>query len=174
MKAIFFIVGALSLFSISGCGESPEEAAFRKELVDKALNDDTRKEGEAFLNNNREQTGVVVTQSGLQYRIIESGSGKVPNRDDRVLVHYEGRLVNGQVFDSSYQREKPSNFPVKQLIKGWQEALLSMPVGSLWEVYIHPDLAYGATSPQPSIPANSTLIFKVNLLDIAKEDAASE
>lgn len=174
MKAIFLFVGALSLFSISGCGESPEEAAFRKQLVDKALNDENRKEGEAFLKKNAEQPGVITIKPGLQYRIIEEGQGDKPRKDNTVLVHYEGRLVSGHVFDSSYKREKPSKLPIKQLIKGWQDALSLIPVGSTWEIYIHPDLAYGATSPNTEIPANSMLIFKVNLLDIVTEETVSE
>ena len=156
----------LGTFLLVGCGEDPEKAAFRQQLIDKALNDETRKAGEAYLAANATQEGITTLSSGLQYKILVEGQGESPTMRDSVEVHYEGTRVDGYVFDSSYQREKPSIFPLKGLIKGWQEALIKIPVGSTWMLFLPPELAYGATSPSNDIPANSTLIFKVELLDI--------
>ncbi|APE30954.1 hypothetical protein BOX17_08300 [Halomonas aestuarii] len=127
-----------------------------------------RAEGEAYLAENAEQEGVTVTDSGLQYRELESGDGATPAADDTVKVHYEGTLIDGTVFDSSYERGEPVSFQVGQVIEGWQEALQLMSVGDTWEVAIPSDLAYGAQGQGPIGP-HETLIFKVELLDIAGE-----
>lgn len=127
-----------------------------------------RAEGEAYLAENAEQEGVTVTDSGLQYRELESGDGATPEADDTVEVHYEGTLIDGTVFDSSYERGEPVSFQVGQVIEGWQEALQLMSVGDTWEVVIPSDLAYGAQGQGPIGP-HETLIFKVELLDIAGE-----
>ncbi|MFW1676988.1 FKBP-type peptidyl-prolyl cis-trans isomerase [Pontibacter sp. JAM-7] len=155
----------LVLVLLAGCGENPEEEAFRQQLKDKALNDDTRKLGEAFLQENAQQPGVKVTVSGLQYRIEQPGEGPHPGITDLVTVHYEGTRVDGGVFDSSYQRGEPSTFPLNRVIRGWTEAVGMMNRGAVWTLFIPPELAYGATSPSDQIPANSTLIFKVELVD---------
>lgn len=127
-----------------------------------------RAEGEAYLAENAEQEGVTVTDSGLQYRELESGDGATPAADDTVQVHYEGTLIDGTVFDSSYQRGEPVSFQVGQVIEGWQEALQLMSVGDTWEVVIPAELAYGAQGQGPIGP-HETLIFKVELLDITGE-----
>ena len=107
------------------------------------------------------------TASGLQYKVITKGEGPVATTTDRVKVHYEGRLIDGKVFDSSYKRGQPATFGVNQVIKGWTEALTMMPAGSKWELYIPQELAYGARE-QKEIPAFSCLIFTVELLEVVK------
>lgn len=119
-----------------------------------------------FLVDNAKIQGVTTTASGLQYRVVEAGSGDSPDVSDRVLVHYRGKLINGTEFDSSYKRKKPANFKVNQVIKGWTEALQLMPRGSHWQLYIPSELAYGEKGAGPSIPPNSTLIFDVELISI--------
>lgn len=124
-----------------------------------------RRAGEEFLKSNLKNKDVKQTASGLQYRILTAGNGPVPTKDQKVKVHYEGHLLDGTVFDSSYKRGEPATFGVTQVIKGWIEALTMMPVGSKWELYIPQELAYGANE-QGSIPPFSYLIFTVELLEI--------
>lgn len=126
-----------------------------------------RKAGEEFLANNAKEEGVKTTDSGLQYKIITAGTGEIPTRDQRVKVNYEGRLIDGTVFDSSYKRKAPATFGCAQVIKGWTEALTMMPVGSKWELYIPQQLAYGDRE-QQKIPPYSVLVFTVELLEIVK------
>jgi FKBP-type peptidyl-prolyl cis-trans isomerase FkpA/FKBP-type peptidyl-prolyl cis-trans isomerase FklB len=154
---------------LSGCGDDAAEEKFRSELIEKALNDDVKKAGEAFLKENTLLEGVVTTTSGLQYKVLKAGEGGKPTLTDIVTVHYEGTTIDGQVFDSSYQRGKPTNFPLNRVIKGWTEGLSLMSKGSEWMLYIPSELAYGATSPSPMIPANSALVFKVELIDFNAE-----
>jgi len=123
--------------------------------------------GTAFLEANKAKEGVKVLPSGLQYKVIKEGTGNTPTADDKVKTHYRGKLIDGTEFDSSYKRNQPAEFPVKGVIKGWTEALQLMKVGGKWELYIPADLAYGQRG-TPSIPANSTLIFKIELLEIVK------
>lgn len=120
-----------------------------------------------YLAANKKKKGVQTTKSGLQYTILSKGTGALPTDTSEVEVHYEGRLIDGTVFDSSYQRKSPASFRCDQVIKGWTEALGMMPVGSLWEIVIPAELGYGERDMQ-KIPANSTLIFKVELLGIKK------
>jgi FKBP-type peptidyl-prolyl cis-trans isomerase len=127
-----------------------------------------RQEGDAYLAENMTKEGVQVTESGLQYKVITEGSGAVPKEGDKVKVHYTGKLIDGNVFDSSVEREQPSEFFTNQVIKGWSEALLLMNVGSKWELAIPADLAYGDRATGP-IPAGSTLLFEVELLDIVAQ-----
>lgn len=124
--------------------------------------------GEKFLADNAKKKGVKVTDSGLQYKIIKQGKGAKPAATSSVKVHYEGKLIDGTVFDSSYQRGEPVNFKVNQVISGWQEALQLMPIGSEWEVYIPSDLAYGPAGAGGSIGPNEALVFKVELQAIEK------
>jgi len=119
-----------------------------------------------FLAKNKTAEGVKETASGLQYKVIKSGSGKKPQASSQVKVHYHGTLVNGEVFDSSVDRGEPIVFGVGQVIKGWTEALLMMSTGDKWMLYIHPDLAYGPQARPPKIEANSLLIFEVELLEV--------
>ncbi len=117
-----------------------------------------------FLTENATKPDVITTASGLQYRVIKKGKGKFPRAKDTVTVHYEGRLINGTVFDSSYKRGKPIKFKVTGVIKGWSEALLLMNKGSVWELFIPPELGYGSKGVPNVIPPNSTLVFKVELI----------
>lgn len=123
-------------------------------------------ESEAFLNANLSEEGVQVTESGLQYRVIEEGAGDPPTANDTVSVHYEGRLVNGRVFDSSIQRGQPAEFGVRQVIPGWTEALQLMRPGAKYELFIPPALAYGEQGAPGAIPPNAALIFEVELLAV--------
>ncbi len=128
---------------------------------------ENRKAGEEFLKLNAKKDSVKTTDSGLQYKILTAGTGEVPTATQKVKVNYEGRLVDGTVFDSSYQRNKPVSFACNQVIKGWTEALTMMPVGSKWEIYVPQELGYGDRE-QKKIPPFSTLIFTVELLEIEK------
>ncbi|WP_286239372.1 FKBP-type peptidyl-prolyl cis-trans isomerase [Neptuniibacter halophilus] len=166
MKTGFGLLALLVMTAaISGCGEDAEKEAFRQELIEKALNDEVRKAGDAFMADNAKAEGVVTTPSGLQYKVLASGDGDSPAVSDQVTVHYEGMRTDGHVFDSSYKRGKPTTFPLNRVIKGWTEGVSMMKRGDVWMLYIPPELAYGATSPSEDIPANSTLIFKVELID---------
>lgn len=165
MKKILGLIMLSALF-VTGCSESEEEKRFRAELIDKALNDENRKAGEAFLAQNKTREGVQVLPSGVQYEVVQAGTGSSPRILDTVVVNYEGKRVDGFVFDSSYAREKPSEFPLKSVIRGWKETLPKMKEGAVWNIYVPADMAYGATSPDTSIPANSALIFKIELLEI--------
>lgn len=122
-------------------------------------------ENENFLKENSKKEGVVTLPSGLQYKIIKKGTGRIPNEYNRVKVHYEGSLIDGTIFDSSYERGEPSCFSPSQVIDGWKEALTHMPVGSIWMVYIPQELAYGEREIS-KIKSYSTLIFKIELLGI--------
>lgn len=127
-----------------------------------------KKEGDAFLSQNKTKPGVITTASGLQYLVEKAGTGAKPTASDKVRVHYTGRLINGNVFDSSVQRGQPAEFPVGGVISGWTEALQLMPVGSKWKLFIPANLAYGDRAMGENLPAGSTLIFDVELLDIVK------
>jgi len=144
------------------------QAQLRDALVKKqaALGEANMAAGKAFLAENAKKTGVITTESGLQYKIITTGDGKQPKDTDTVTTHYKGTLIDGREFDSSYKREKPASFPVKGVIKGWTEALQLMHVGDKWQLFVPSDLAYGPTQRSELIQANSTLIFEIELLGI--------
>ena len=126
-----------------------------------------KKEGDAFLAANKTKEGVVTLPSGLQYKILKEGTGPKPTASDSVVCNYKGTLINGTEFDSSYKRGEPATFPVTGVIKGWTEALQLMPVGSKWQLFIPPDLAYGPRgTPGGPIGPNATLIFEVELISI--------
>jgi FKBP-type peptidyl-prolyl cis-trans isomerase len=129
--------------------------------------------GEAFLAENKSKEGVKTTETGLQYRVITAGGGTLPLDGDKVKVHYTGKLIDGTVFDSSVERGEPAEFLTNQVIPGWTEALKMMPVGSKYELVIPAALAYGDRSTGP-IPAGSTLVFEVELLDILPNEIPSE
>jgi len=122
--------------------------------------------GMAFLEENKKRDGVQITESGLQYLKVESGSGKTPTSDDKVEVHYEGTLVDGTVFDSSFQRGETITFPVNGVIPGWTEALMLMKEGDTFELAIPSELAYGAQGAGNTITPHSTLKFKVQLIKV--------
>lgn len=138
-----------------------------------AIGEANKKKGEEFLAANKQKEGVVTTESGLQYKVLTAGTGKKPSANDKVTVRYEGHLIDGTEFDSSYKRDPDSvSFKVSSLIKGWVEALQLMPVGSKWELYIPYNLAYGERA-TGSIPPYSALIFTMELLNI-EEKAATQ
>ena len=123
-------------------------------------------QSEAFLADNAERDEVTTTESGLQYEVLEKGDGGTsPTAQDRVTVHYEGRLVDGTVFDSSHERGQPATFPLQNVISGWTEGLQLMEEGDKFRFFIHPDLAYGESGP-PSIGPNQALIFDVELIEV--------
>ena len=124
-------------------------------------------EGKVFLEENARRPEVTQTKSGLQYEVLSEGSGRSPKATDTVRCHYEGRLLDGSVFDSSYQRGEPAVFGLNQVIKGWTEGIALMPVGSKWRLYIPQNLGYGERQ-TGKIPPYSTLIFDVELLGIEK------
>jgi len=122
--------------------------------------------GEAFLAENSGKEGVTTLPSGLQYKVITAGTGKSPQKSDKVTVHYRGTLIDGTEFDSSYSRNKPATFGVGQVIPGWTEALQLMKEGDKWELVIPSKLAYGERRASAKIPPNSTLIFEVELISV--------
>ena len=143
-------------------------ASLQKNIRDKAkLEGDTNlKIAEEFLDKNKKNNNEIKeTPTGLQYKVLKEGTGVSPNSTDKVRVHYVGKLLDGSVFDSSVERGEPSEFGLNQVIKGWTEGLQLMKIGGKYEFFIHPKIAYGSR-PRPSIPANSLLIFEVELLDI--------
>ena len=145
----------------------------KKQRADKAAKEEklygpNRDAGEAFLAENAKKEGVVTTRSGLQYKVLVKGEGEVPQKTDKVQVHYEGRLIDGTVFDASKKHgDKPLEFRADQVIKGWTEALTMMPVGSKWQLYIPYKLAYGNRN-QGQIKPYSALVFDVELVGIVK------
>lgn len=126
-------------------------------------------DGEAFLAENAKKSGVKVTTSGLQYEVLTLGKGAKPAATDTVKVHYQGTLLNGEEFDSSYARGEPIEFPLNGVIKGWTEGVALMPVGSKYKFFIPSDLAYGERGAGAKIGSNATLVFVVELLDIVKK-----
>ena len=128
--------------------------------------DKSKKEGSAFLAANKLKDGVKTTASGLQYKVIKTGTGKIPKATDTVKTHYAGTLIDGTEFDSSIKRGEPATFPVGGVIKGWTEALQLMPVGSKWLLFIPADIAYGERGAGQAIGPNATLIFDIELLSI--------
>jgi FKBP-type peptidyl-prolyl cis-trans isomerase FklB len=127
-----------------------------------------KKEGATFLADNKTKPGIVTTASGLQYQVLTAGTGAKPAATDKVRCNYEGKLIDGTVFDSSDKQGHPIEFAVGGVIRGWTEALQLMPVGSKWRLFVPSDLAYGDQQMGPDIKPGSTLIFEVELLDIVK------
>lgn len=146
--------------------------AFQKDMQAKAgeraraLAQKNKVEGEAFLAENAKKPGVVTLPSGLQYRVITEGTGKIPQAASTVKTHYKGTLLDGTEFDSSYKRGEPAIFPCHGVIPGWTEALLKMKVGSKWELFVPAELAYGEQGAGGVIPPNATLVFEIELLGI--------
>ena len=122
--------------------------------------------GEKYLAENAKKEGVKVLDGGVQYKVIKEGTGAMPKDTSLVKVHYEGKTIDGKVFDSSYQRGQPADFRANQVIKGWTEALVHMPAGSIWEVYSPQELAYGERQQGADIKPFSMLIFKIELLEV--------
>jgi FKBP-type peptidyl-prolyl cis-trans isomerase len=138
----------------------------------KQVADANKKEGEEFLAANKSKEGVTTLPDGLQYKVLQEGTGPKPTASDSVTVNYRGTLLNGTEFDSSYKRGQPATFNVGQIIKGWTEALELMPVGSKWQLFIPSDLAYGARGAGRDIGPNAALVFEVELLSIQPKPAA--
>lgn len=165
MKLFCILILAVGLFM--GCSDKDDKAAVETK-PDTKISAAKADPGEAFLAENAKKEGVKTTASGLQYKVIKSGTGATPKPTDTVKVHYHGTLIDGTVFDSSVQRGEPITFPVTGVIPGWVEALQMMKVGDKWQLFIPAKLAYGEHSPTPAIPPNSVLIFEVELLGIEK------
>jgi FKBP-type peptidyl-prolyl cis-trans isomerase FklB len=142
----------------------------RQEQKRLAMVETNKKEGDAFLAANKTKEGVVTLPSGLQYKVLVAGTGPKPSATDSVVCNYKGTLLDNTEFDSSYKRGQPATFPVSGVIKGWTEALQLMPVGSKWQLFIPPDLAYGERG-QSTIGPNATLVFEVELVSIQAKAA---
>jgi len=132
----------------------------------KILAEKNKKEGEAFLAANKAKEGVITLDSGLQYKILQAGTGKKPTAEDTVVCNYRGTFIDGTEFDSSYKRNQPATFQVKGVIRGWTEALQLMAIGSKWQLFVPGGLAYGEAGRAPLIGPNATLIFEVELVSI--------
>lgn len=138
----------------------------KQALAQKAISDANKATGLAYLEANAKKEGVVTTESGLQYKEVVSGDGEIPTSDKTVVVHYKGTLTDGTVFDSSYDRGEPAEFPVTGVIQGWVEALQLMNVGDKFELTIPADLAYGQRGSGQTIGPDATLLFDVELIEI--------
>lgn len=123
-------------------------------------------EGKIFLEKHAQQEGVIVCPSGLHYRVLTTGGGQIPKKSAKVICHYKGELLDGTVFDSSYKRKRPETFYINELIGGWQEAISMMPVGSIWEVCLPPNLAYGKEELVSGRGGQCTLLFQIELIAI--------
>ncbi|MBF0184470.1 MAG: FKBP-type peptidyl-prolyl cis-trans isomerase [Magnetococcales bacterium] len=159
---------------------TPEEISKAREEFQKSMLEEMQKEsqtaanknrgeGEQFLAKNKERKGVITTPSGLQYEIVTPGNGPKPKAADTVKVHYQGTLIDGTEFDSSYKRKEPVSFPLDRVIPGWTEGLQLMPVGSKYRFFIPSELAYGKRGAPPKIGGDATLLFEVELLEIVKQ-----
>ena len=174
MKFLSVVVLSLFVVMLGGCGESEEKKRFHQELLEKALNDDVKKLGVKYLTDNALRDGVIVTASGMQYEVLSEGQGATPRMPDKIKVNYTGWLVDGTEFESSAEQVEKPVFPVASVIKGWREALMNMTPGTRWKIYLPSELAYGARSPTPEIPANSALVFELELLQIMPEEEADK
>lgn len=143
-----------------------KQAQEKQQLAQKAISEKNKADGQAYLDANAKKEGVIVTESGLQYKEVVSGDGEMPTSDKTVVVHYKGTLIDGTEFDSSYKRGQPAEFPVTGVIKGWVEALQLMNVGDKFELTIPSDLAYGPRGSGDTIGADATLLFDVELIEI--------
>ncbi|MGB8494353.1 MAG: FKBP-type peptidyl-prolyl cis-trans isomerase [Candidatus Acidiferrum sp.] len=154
--------------------EKQEEVRKQQEEIAKTQGEVNKKQGAAFLLENKTKEGVVTLPSGLQYKILQEGTGPKPTAADTVVCNYRGTLLDGKEFDSSYKHGQPATFPLGKVIKGWTEALQLMPVGSKWQLFLPPDLAYGERSAGPDITPFSTLIFEVELVSIKPPEKPAE
>jgi FKBP-type peptidyl-prolyl cis-trans isomerase FklB len=158
------------------------EMQAKQQSVAKEQGDKNKKEGEAFLAANKAKEGVKThtvtlpngTNAVLQYKVLTAGTGPKPSTNDTVITHYRGTLIDGTEFDSSYKRGEPATFPVTGVIKGWTEALLMMPVGSKWQLFIPSELAYGERGAGRQIGPNATLIFDIELIGIQDKAQAAK
>lgn len=146
----------------------------QKQEEQKKLAEKNKADGDKFLADNGKKPGVKTTADGLQYEVITEGTGASPGKDDKVTVNYKGTLIDGTVFDSSYDRGQPATFPVSGVIPGWTEGLQLMKVGGKYKLYIPSNLGYGEHGAGQKIGPNSTLIFEVELMNVEKADAAAK
>ena len=149
-----------------------EKVEAEREAAQAQVSEGNAEAGAAFLAENAQREGIIVTESGLQYEVVTAGEGASPGRDDEVEVHYRGTLIDGTVFDSSYDRGQTVTFGVSQVIPGWTEALQLMKEGAKYNLYIPSDLAYGPGGAGQVIGPNSTLIFEVELIKVLSDEAA--
>ena len=169
MVAMIGMAASVSLISVNALAEAASAANQPTEGAPAMSQDQKNKmQGEAFLAENKKKPGVVTLPSGLQYQVVVAGKGEKPADQDMVTVNYEGKLIDGTVFDSSYKRGEPATFPVSGVIPGWVEALKLMNAGSTWMLFIPAELAYCEMGAPPAIGPNETLIFKVDLIEIKK------
>ncbi|WP_411971496.1 FKBP-type peptidyl-prolyl cis-trans isomerase [Sphingobacterium sp. Lzh-3] len=138
----------------------------KNKLNSTALAEKNLEAGKIFLEKYADQQGVVICASGLHYKVLTRGAGQIPKKSAKVICHYKGELLDGTVFDSSYKRKRPETFYINELIVGWQEAISMMPVGSIWEVCLPPNLAYGKEELMPRKGGQCTLIFQIELIAI--------
>lgn len=161
---IAMVVGAISLTSCSIDDDDDDTSVSYEENL---------KEGQKFLENNAKREGIITTKSGLQYEVVKEGDGERPSATDTVKCHYEGCLIDGKIFDSSYNRNTPSTFTLDEVIPGWTEGLQLMKAGSIYRFYIPYDLAYGSQKVS-IIKPYSTLIFYIELLEVKKKKDKSK
>ena len=154
--------------------ETQNQVRAKMQAKIQAESDVNKKQGDAFLADNKTKEGVVALPSGLQYTVLKQGNGPTPTASDSVVCNYRGTLLDGKEFDSSYKRGQPATFPVSGVIKGWTEALQLMPVGSKWQLFVPSDLAYGERGAGADIGPNSTLVFEVELLSIENKSKEPE
>lgn len=168
MKKSLLILSLASVITMTGMTSCQQTKTDKDTTTEAASYEDdpNYKAGVEFLEKVQQEPGVQSLGAGIYYKVITEGQGAKPGQDSKVRVNYEGRLVDGTVFDSSYQRGEAATFPVNGVITGWQIALKAMPVGSTWEVYIPYYYAYGETGSGRNIPPYSALVFKVELLGI--------
>ena len=154
----------ITTFFLVGCSEPQELPSAEDPLPVVAPVDSDP--GKAYLHINARKPGVKVMESGLQFEIIESGEGRTPTATSKVVTHYHGTFVNGDVFDSSVERGAPATFPVNRVIRGWTQALQMMKEGDKWRLVIPPNLAYGEQGSSGRIPPNSVLVFDLELIEV--------
>ncbi|MDZ4365226.1 FKBP-type peptidyl-prolyl cis-trans isomerase [Brevundimonas sp.] len=166
-KAVAVAIGLVGLVGLAACGAGAEDNAAELKKAEEAA--------AFFMKKNADEEGVVTLPSGLQYKIVASGPAGSPRPDgnDLVRVDYEGALVDGTVFDSSYTRGAPMVTTPEQVIPGWNEGLQQMRVGDEWLFYVPPKLGYGERGAPPTIPANAVLVFRVKMLDVAPAPGGS-
>ncbi|MFT6011647.1 MAG: FKBP-type peptidyl-prolyl cis-trans isomerase FklB [Candidatus Azotimanducaceae bacterium] len=154
----------LTLCLLIACSPTPETPNTQTQTTDATMSNEANA-GQAFLEANATKDGVTVTASGLQYLVMQSGSGKTPGPTDTVRTHYHGTFIDGSVFDSSVERGTPLEFPVNGVISGWTEALQLMQEGDKWKLFVPSELAYGKRGVGP-IPADTALVFEVELIEV--------
>jgi len=162
--------GESSMLSEEELNEAYDAVKEKRKEVEAQRGKDYKDLCARFLDENAKREGVTVTDSGLQYEVLDASDGPIPTLEQKVLVHYHGSFIDGQVFDSSVTRNEPAEFGLKDVISGWTETLMMMPKGSKWRIAVPAELAYGEAGMPPAIPANSALIFELHLIDILDDE----